>query len=58
MRERQRGRSLKEIRRVLKPGGLFYFCFLPYWLTQIQRLAHWRGSHYHPVPCSKTDGRY
>lgn len=41
--------SLLEIRRVLKPGGLFYFAFLPYWLSWTQRLAHLRGNRYHPV---------
>lgn len=47
--------SLKEIRRVLKPGGLFFFCFLPYWMSWTQRLAHLRGNYYHPVLYSKTD---
>lgn len=41
--------SLKEIRRVLKPGGLFFFAFLPYWLSWTQRLAHLRGNRYHPI---------
>ncbi|MDZ4073467.1 MAG: class I SAM-dependent methyltransferase [Hylemonella sp.] len=41
--------SLQEIRRVLKPGGLFFFAFLPYWLSWTQRLAHLRGNRYHPI---------
>ena len=40
--------SLQEIRRVLKPGGIFFFAFLPYWLSWSQRLAHFRGDWYHP----------
>jgi SAM-dependent methyltransferase len=40
--------SLREIARVLKPGGLFFFCFLPYWLSWTQRLAHLMGDRYHP----------
>lgn len=39
--------SLKEIARVLKPDGLFFFCFLPYWLSWTQRLAHLVGDRYH-----------
>lgn len=39
--------SLAELRRVLKPDGLFFFSFLPYWLSWTQRLAHLRGDHYH-----------
>lgn len=39
--------SLKEIYRVLKPGGLF-FCFnLPYFYSYGQRLAHLRDNYYH-----------
>lgn len=39
--------SLKEIFRILKPGGLF-FCFnLPYFYSYGQRLAHLRGNYYH-----------
>jgi ubiquinone/menaquinone biosynthesis C-methylase UbiE len=39
--------SLKEINRVLAPGGTFFFCFLPFWLSWSQRLAHARGDFYH-----------
>jgi SAM-dependent methyltransferase len=39
--------SLNEIKRVLKPGGLF-FCFnLPTTLSWTQKIAHFRGNHYH-----------
>lgn len=40
--------SLRELRRILKPGGLFFFSFLPFWLSWSQRLAHLRGNWYHP----------
>lgn len=40
--------SLQEIARVLKPDGLFFFCFLPYWLSWTQRLARILGDRYHP----------
>lgn len=40
--------SLKEIRRVLRKGGVFFFCFLPYWLSWTQKIAHLRGDFYHP----------
>jgi SAM-dependent methyltransferase len=39
--------SLKEIRRVLRPGGLFYVTFLPYALSWTQVLARLRGNNYH-----------
>jgi 2-polyprenyl-3-methyl-5-hydroxy-6-metoxy-1,4-benzoquinol methylase len=39
--------SLNEIKRVLKPGGLF-FCFnLPTTRSWTQKVAHLRGNHYH-----------
>ena len=39
--------SLRELRRVLKPGGLCLVSFLPYTLSWTQRLAHARGDRYH-----------
>ena len=39
--------SLHEIRRVLKPGGIVYVTFLPYFLSWTQALARLRGSGYH-----------
>jgi SAM-dependent methyltransferase len=46
--------SLQEIRRILKPGGVFFFSFLPYWLSWTQRLAHLRGNYYHPILYRKS----
>ena len=40
-------KSLNEIYRVLKPGGLFFCFFLPYYLSWTQQLAHLRGNYYH-----------
>jgi SAM-dependent methyltransferase len=45
--------SLREINRVLKPGGLFFCLFLPYTFSWTQRFAHLRGDHYHPLLYSK-----
>lgn len=39
--------SLKEIRRVLKPGGLFLCFNLPRATSWIMHLAHLMGNHYH-----------
>ena len=39
--------SMREIRRVLKPGGMFYVTFLPYPLSWTQALARLRGNDYH-----------
>ena len=39
--------SLRELRRVIRPGGLGLICFLPYTFSWTQRLAHARGDHYH-----------
>lgn len=39
--------SLKELWRILRPGGLL-FCFnLPYRFSWTQRIAHLRGNYYH-----------
>jgi hypothetical protein len=43
----QRHVRFREIRRVLSPGGAFFFTFLPYWLSWTQRLSHLRGYRYH-----------
>lgn len=40
-------KSLQEIHRVLAANGRFFFCYLPYWLSWTQRLAHLRGNYYH-----------
>jgi len=40
--------SLRELRRIIKPGGIFFFSFLPFWLSWSQRLGHLRGNWYHP----------
>lgn len=40
--------SLRELRRIIKPSGLFFFSFLPFWLSWSQRLAQLRGNWYHP----------
>ena len=39
--------SLRELRRVVKSGGLCLIFFLPYTLSWTQRLAHVRGDRYH-----------
>jgi SAM-dependent methyltransferase len=39
--------SLAEIRRILKPGGIFFITFLPYKLSWTQWVARRRGDHYH-----------
>lgn len=45
--------SLGEIHRVLKPEGLFFCFFLPYYFSWTQRLAHLRGDFYHDRLYSK-----
>lgn len=39
--------SLRELRRVVSPGGFMFFSFLPYSTSWSQKLAHWRGDFYH-----------
>lgn len=39
--------SLKEINRILKPGGVFFVFMLPRSFSYIQRIAHLRGDFYH-----------
>ena len=39
--------SLPEIHRVLRPGGLFFVTFLPYFLSWTQAVSHLRGNDYH-----------
>ncbi len=39
--------SLREIRRVLKPGGVLYIVFLPYPLSWTQAVARLLGDRYH-----------
>jgi SAM-dependent methyltransferase len=40
-------KSLVEIRMVLKPGGLLFVVFLPYFLSWTQAVARARGDSYH-----------
>jgi len=47
--------SLREIKRILKPNGLF-FCFsLPYKLSYTQNIQHIRGKWYHKILYWKKD---
>ena len=39
--------SMKELRRVLKPGGQLFITFLPYFLSWTQAAARRRGEAYH-----------
>ena len=39
--------SLHEVHRILKPGGIFFLTFLPYFLSWTQALARLRGNNYH-----------
>lgn len=49
--------SLRELRRVVRPGGLGMICFLPYRCSWTQRLAHARGDYYHPRLYGRTQLR-
>lgn len=49
--------SLRELRRVLRPGGLLFCFFLPYTFSWTQRLAHLRGDRYHTRLYSRTGTR-
>jgi SAM-dependent methyltransferase len=40
-------RSMVEVRRVLRPGGIFFVAFLPYFLSWTQAVAKARGDGYH-----------
>ena len=40
-------KSLTEIRRVLRKGGVCFFFFLPFHLSWTQKIAHLRGNFYH-----------
>jgi SAM-dependent methyltransferase len=40
-------KSLAEIQRILKPGGLFFCAFLPNESSWTQKFAQCRGDHYH-----------
>ncbi len=40
-------KSLVELRRVLRPGGLLFVAFLPYVLSWTQAVARVRGDNYH-----------
>ncbi len=39
--------SMKELRRVLKPGGQLFMTFVPYFLSWTQAVARLRGETYH-----------
>lgn len=41
--------SLKEIHRILKPGGYFYLFMLPQKTSWTEKLSEWRGISVHPV---------
>ncbi|MDR2500732.1 MAG: class I SAM-dependent methyltransferase [Treponema sp.] len=46
--------SLKEIKRILKPGGLFFCFYLPYKFSYTQNIQHLRGQWYHDKLYSKN----
>jgi SAM-dependent methyltransferase len=46
--------SLRELRRVLRPGGMLFCFYLPYFLSWTQRLSHLLGNDYHDRLYSKA----
>lgn len=49
--------SMREIRRILRPGGIFFVTFLPYVLSWTQWVARLRGNDYHDRLYSKRSFR-
>jgi SAM-dependent methyltransferase len=47
--------SLKEIKRILKPNGLFFCFYLPYKFSYTQNIQHLRGQWYHDKLYSKRN---
>ena len=47
--------SLREIRRILSPNGLFFCFYLPYKLSYTQRISHIKGDWYHKILYWKKD---
>lgn len=41
--------SLREIHRILKPGGYFYLFMLPQKTSWVEKLSEWRGMSVHPI---------
>jgi len=47
--------SLREIKRILKPNGLFFCFYLPYKLSYTQNIQHMKGEWYHKILYWKKD---